>query len=520
MSQFSPRSNGHPTPPLGGEAVAATRLTYVGKTFSALGIPAYRFLWLSMIASFGGMQMQMIARGYLAYKIGGTASSIAIVSSAFAFPMLFFSLIGGAVADRFERRKLMIVSQAGTAVVALSIAVLVQTGTINLTYLFIAGMIQGIIFSFAGPARQAFIPEVVGEKELLNAIALNSAGMNLTSIAGPSLAGALIAVPWIDIEGVFFVQAVLNVVALALLFYLPIAAARATRERDEPAQRQALTLEGAHSSPGPRASMRRDLVDGLRYVASSPILLTLLLMGLVPSLIGMSYQSFLPIFAKDVFGDGVSRNATGLGFMMTMVGVGALIGSLAVASMQDYPRRTQMQLIAGLGYGLGIGFFAIQGNFLLAIAGLVTIGLMSNFFMALNSTLIMTASDPQFYGRVMSVNMMTFALMPLGTLPAGFIADAIGHVDLGPLSLIGVQATTFGAGLIIVIFILGITLLNPKYRKLEQDDFKRFAVVAAGRVSEGQPDGAWKQLRRAFKQDRGAEPAPTETVEAKAEVYR
>jgi MFS family permease len=157
----------------------------MSKTFSALGVPAYRLLWLSTLCGFLGMQMQMVARGLLAYEIGGTNSAIAVVSLAWGIPMLLFSLIGGTVADRFERRKLLIATQAGTAAVAIGVAVLVSTGTIELWHLFVTGLIQGTIFSFGGPARQAFIPEVVGEKQLLNAIALNNAGMNLTRIVGP-----------------------------------------------------------------------------------------------------------------------------------------------------------------------------------------------------------------------------------------------------------------------------------------------------------------------------------------------
>jgi MFS family permease len=141
----------------------ASSLLQVHKTFSALKIPAYQLLWLSMLASFAGMQMQMVARGVLAYDIGGTNSAIAVVSLGWGIPMLLFSLVGGTVADRIDRRKLMMLSQLMTASVALVVALLVHTGSIQIWHLFVAGIAQGIVFSFSGPARQAFIPEVVGE---------------------------------------------------------------------------------------------------------------------------------------------------------------------------------------------------------------------------------------------------------------------------------------------------------------------------------------------------------------------
>jgi MFS family permease len=477
----------------------APSLLQIHKTFSALAIPAYRLLWLSMMFSFLGMQMQMVARGVLAYQIGGTNSAIAIVSLGWGLPMLVFGLIGGTIADRMQRHKLMSISQLGTAAVALAAAILVQTGEMNLWYLFLSGVAQGTIFAFSGPARQAFIPEIVGEKQLLNAIALNSAVMNLTRIVGPSIAGALVAISWVDIQGVFMIQAVMNVVAAVMLIAMPLAM-KHLADDDVP---EDVRPASPWMRRRDRGTVVSELVAGLRYVVASPILLTLLLMGLVPSLLGMSYQSFLPVFAKDVFGDGINRNSEGLGVMMTVTGVGALIGSLVVASMQDYPRRAMLQLFGGLGFGLGIAMFAISGNLILALAGLLVIGFMASFFQALNSTMVMSASDPEYYGRVMSVNMLTFALMPIGTLPVGYVADLIGTVSLGPIDLIGIQAAHLGAGLIIAVFILLVTVKNPAYRRLEQDDLKRFAAVAVERVSN--KDGSsWQQLRSAFREERGS----------------
>jgi MFS family permease len=483
----------------------ATSLLQVHKTFAALSIPAYRLLWISMLCSFTGMQMQMVARGVLAYDIGGTNSAIAIVSLGWGLPMLFFSLVGGTLADRIDKRRLMMLSQVATATVALTVALLVQLGIIEIWHLFITGIAQGVVFSFAGPSRQAFIPEVVGEKQLMNAIALNQAGMNLTRIGAPGLAGALIAIPFIDVQGVFYIQAVLNIVALLLI----LAISRVPVPPEVQQERAELGMTRprgwGQAGDGERKPLMVDLVDGLRYVIGSPILLTLMLMGLVPALIGMSYQSFLPVLAKDVFGDGVDRNSAGVGVMMSLTGVGALVGSLVVAAMADFPRRAQLQLYSGLGFGIFLALFALMGNYTLALFALIMLGFMSAYFQALNSTMVMTASDTQFYGRVMSVYMMTFSLMPLGTLPMGGIADLIGSVVLGPFDLIGIQATLFAAGVTLTLFILGVTVFNPAYRRLEQDDLKAFAALAAERVREGQGQGSmWQQLRGSMKQQRGS----------------
>ncbi len=479
----------------------AQALLHINKTFSALAIPAYRLLWLSMLLSFSGMQMQMIARGVLAYQIGGTAGSIAIVSLGWALPMLFFSLVGGTMADRMSKQKLMVLSQVTTSLIALTIAVLVHTGYIQLIHLFVGGLVQGTVFAFSGPSRSAFIPELVGDDELLNAIALNSAGMNLTRIGAPMLAGSLIAVPFIDIQGVYYIQAVLNIVAAVMVLMIRKPADATTTLGVDPGN----TASRRYGAPKRETGVMRDLVDGVRYVVGSPILLTLMAMGFLPTLLGMSYQSFLPIFAKDVFGDGIDRNSAGLGLLTTMTGIGALTGSLIVASQQDFPKRAQLQLIGGLMFGLTLALFAIQLNLTLACVSLLAVGLSSAYFQALNSTMVMTASDPQYYGRVMSVNMMTFSLMPLGTLPMGFLADAIGSADLGMVTLIGVQVVNLGAGIVIAAFILMVTVFNPAYRKLEQDDLKRFAVIAADRLGEDQEKSAWQQIRGAFRHERGVQ---------------
>ncbi len=394
------------------------------------------------------------------------------------------------MADRVEKRKLMMLSQAGTAIVAVSISILVETGQMTVLLLFISGLFQGTVFAFGGPARQAYVPEVVGDKELMNAIALNQAGMNLARIGGPSLAGALVAVSWIDIQGLYFIQSVLNVVSLTLLFLLPALAKGNLKAADREAAAAGAAPPARRRRPQRSGSVMSELVDGVRYVARSPILLTLLLMGLVPTLIGMSYQNYLPVFAKNVFGDGLHRNAGAIGLMGTMSGVGALIGSLGVASLSEYRRRTQIQLAAGLGFGLFLSFFALQDSFRVAIVALVGLGFMSSFFQSLNSTMVMTASDPQYYGRVMSVNMLTFSLMPIGSFIIGFIIDAIGRVSVGPADLAGIQAAYVGAGAIITVFILAVTVFNPSYRKLEQDDLKGFAQTAKDRMRSGDPASA------------------------------
>lgn len=442
-------------------------LSRLAGTFSAFSIPAYRLIWLSQVSSTTGMQMQMFARGLLAYELGGQAAAIGFVTLGQAIPQFFFSMVGGAIADRFERRKTMILTQALTAVAATIVAIMVKADVMTVNYLFIAGLVQGTIMSFGGPARQAFIVEVVGEKELMNALALNQAAMNLSRIGAPSIAGVLVAVSWIDLGGLYFIQAVLNVFSLVLLFALPFVAKGMIKAAER--EQTAAPAGEPHAARQPRrGSMARDFVDGMRYIRTSPMLVTLLLIGLVPTLLGQSYQQFLPVFAKNVFGDGIGRNAGALGFMGTMTGVGALAGALSVATLSGYKRRAQLQLAAGLGFGICLAGFATQNNYGAAILFLVGLGFMSSFFQSLNSTMLMTASDPAYYGRVMSVNMLTWSLSSFSTFGIGYFIDWIGRVEA--LDLLGVQATYFGIGLIVMAFMIAVAIFNPSYRRLELSD--------------------------------------------------
>ena len=229
-------------------------------TFSAFRIPAYRLVWLSQVSSTSGMQMQMFARGLLAYELGGTAGAIGVVGLGQAIPQGLFSMFGGTIADRFERRRVMMVTQLLTAIVAVLVSILVRADMMTIPLLFLAGVIQGTVMSFGGPARQAFVPEVVGDKELMNALALNNAAMNLSRIGAPSLAGTLVGISWIDLGGLYEVQAGLNIFSLILLFMLPAVMAKgphasASAERAATHDSRRRDAAAPSSAPGWTASV-------------------------------------------------------------------------------------------------------------------------------------------------------------------------------------------------------------------------------------------------------------------------
>jgi MFS family permease len=435
------------TPRTAEEAAPPRRRLGLPRTFAALQHRDYRLLWFGTLGSFTAMQMSMVARGYLAFALTGSATMLGVVMFARALPQFFFTLFGGVLADRLPKRNLLLVTQTLTGLTVLATAILVYTGLITIWQLVILGFIEGSIFSFNMPARQALIPELVGQKGLMNAVALNNAGMNFTQVFGPALAGFLISAPAIGLRYTFFV--------MAACYLVPVLTLTQLRPAPVPAGRR-------------KAPMTEELRGGLRYIRSHETLGMLLIIGLVPVLIGFSYQSLLPVFASDRV---LNVGASGLGIMSACVGVGALFGSLIIASYNDFRRRGLVQLIVGAGWGVTLTFFGLASSFHVALIALLLVGLTASAYRSLNSTLITAVTDQKFYGRVMSVQMLGFSLSMLTPLPVGVIVDRI-----------GAQTTIAINGVLITCFVIGVATLVRSYRRLEVEMPAERVVARPGPV--------------------------------------
>jgi MFS family permease len=401
-----------------------------GATFSSLESPNYRWFWLSSTASFAAMQMQMVVRGWLVYELTESALALGVVSAAAGAFIILFSLYGGAIADRVDKRNLLLVTQAAAGVATLIVAVLITMGAIEFWHLVIASIVNGLILAFRLPVRQAIIPELVEQRQVMNAVALSSGALNLNRIVAPALGGVLVGV--IGIDGVYYLMvACFLISALLMLGVVP-------RDRTE-------------EVPRPKAGVHNDIVEGVRYVRTRPVLIALLAIAIVPILFGMPYQMLMPIFAVDVLDVGVS----GLGYLMAAVGIGALVGSLFVASVGDF-RRKGLLLLATCGlFGAFLAAFANSHYFLLSMALLLGVGAANAGYMAVNNTLLQINVEDRMRGRVMSMYMMTIGLFPLGVLPSGAIAEVT-----------GVALPVLVGGAIIVVFTVTMALLRPTLRRL------------------------------------------------------
>ena len=399
--------------------------------FETLQIADFRWIWIGSFISFMAMNMQMITRGWLVLRLENDSPlALVLVMVSFAAPMTIVSLLGGALADRFPKKNLVIVSQSVNAILTFVLAMLDASGAIWFGAVLIIGVINGSMMAINMPSRQALISDIVPENKLMNAVALNNSAMNLTRIIGPAIAGFLII--FIDTSGVFYLISIIYVFAVLSLFMV----------RTNTVQARA----------GAKKGVGKDIFEGLRYVWGEVNLRGLILMAFIPSLFGFTLFALLPVWAREA----LNVNSSDLGILMTMMGVGALIGTLGLAGVRKFSRRGMLLLGCGVVWGIALVALANSMNFLVAMPFLLLIGLISSVYMSLNMTLTQLIAAPEMRGRVMSIMMMTFGLMPIGALPFGTIAEYIGTANSLTIS-----------GALLSLLILAFAFAYPAFRRIE-----------------------------------------------------
>lgn len=379
--------------PIEGAAPAATGWL---RTFTSLRNRDYRWLWIGYLFSFGAISMQMVARGWLVYDVSSSAFFLGLVMSMWGIAVLLLSPIGGVIADRVNKRDLLIVTQGILGVISFGVAVLITMDRIEIWHLIVASFLSGIVFAFNMPARQAFIAELVPERDLMNAIALSSSAMNLMRIAAPAIAGFLVEI--LGVAGVYWL-------ITAFYFFVVISLLRIGQK--------------GSAFEGMKNSMKDDLVEGLTYVWRDRSLVSLLVLGFLAVLLGWNYQAFMPAIAVDVLKTG----AGGFGVLMAFSGIGALIGTLAVATLGDVRWKGALMVGMLLAFAISLIAFSFSSSYIMALILIMIVGLASMSFLTINNTILQLRTAPQMRGRVMSLMMMTWGLQPVGVLPFGILAD-------------------------------------------------------------------------------------------------
>ena len=379
----------------------------------------FRLLWTGTIISQSGDWMDQIALHWLVYELTGSAFALGLVNLCRLTPILFFTLVGGVVADRVERRKLMFTTQTVAMVLALVLAVLVSTGVVELWMVLLVAVGRGIALSFNLPARQSLISDLVPREILSSAIALNQATNNLTRVVGPAIGGILIAT--IGVAGAFYVNglsflAVLG--GLALMRFPP----REVRQKK---------------------GILTELAGGLRYIRGEPNIRTLVVLALVPMILGQPYMTMLTVFASDVLQVG----GTGLGLLMACSGAGAVCGALFVASRGARGGRRRRMRIGLIAYGVTLFLFCLSPWLWLSAGTLLAVGFSQQVYNTQNNALVQEEVDSEYRGRVVSILFLNRGLVPLGTAIAGFGTDLWGApATLGTMAVLMVLLAVFVTG--------------------------------------------------------------------------
>jgi MFS family permease len=376
-----------------------TRLIRAGRTtFQALAVPNYRRYYIGQAVSLSGTWMQMAAQAWLVLTLTHSSATLGLIVALQTLPVLLIGPYGGVVADRVDKRRLMVVLQAMMGVQALVLGVLTVSGAVRLWEIGALAALLGLNSAFENPARQSFILEMVGPDHLRNAVSLNSVLVNVARTVGPAFAGILIATVG---EGVcFLVNAASFVAVIASL----------------------LTLDRAALAPSPSAPRSPgQLREGLRYVAATPQLAVPLLMMALAGCLAYEFQVTLPVMARQ----GLHVGATGYGFMTAAMGIGAVCGGLIVAARG----RTGLWplVIAAAAFGVLILAAAAAPSLPVELAALALAGGASVSFMSTgNSTLQLTA-PPMMRGRVMSLWFVAFqGSTPIGGPLIGWIMASLG----------------------------------------------------------------------------------------------
>ena len=389
----------------------------------------FRWMAAGSLVSFLAMNMQMITRGWLVLRLADDSPfALALVMMSFSLPMTFVSLVGGALADRLPRRHLVIISQAGNALMTVVIGVLDFTGYVQFWHVLVIGFLNGSLMAFNMPSRQAMLSEIVPEKSLMNAISLNNSGMNLTRIVGPAVAGFLIL--YIDTAGVFFVVG--GIYVFSVLSTMMIDAGRTP----------------ASSS---RKGVFGDIAEGLRYASGDSERRGLIVIMLITTLFGFSYWALLPAWAREA----LNVQSDGLGILMTIMGAGALVGTLGLAAISNLGRRGAILIVSSVLWGIALAMFSQTTSYGVAVPFLLIMGAISAVSMSMTMTMMQVLSAREMRGRMMSIGMMTFGVTPLSSLPFGALAEQTSTPNSLMIS-----------GILLALVSIVFAIVQPSFRKV------------------------------------------------------
>jgi len=404
--------------------------------FRALSHRNFRIFWMGAFLSNVGTWMQAGAQAWLVLQLTNSAFWLGLDAFMATAPAFGLTLLGGVFADMVDRRRLLIFTQILAGLAALGLATVIWTQVVDRWIVLGFSFVTGCCMALASPSYLALTYDLVGREDLANAIALNSTQFQLSRVIGPAMFG--FGYKWFGLAGCFLVN--------GLSFIAVVVSLKMVRIKE-----RSTDSSLSHSVRDGRMVLR-DLIEGFRYVRNRPRVFSLILLSAVNSLFGAPYFALVPIYARDIFHLGES----GLAWMMGIAGAGALLGALLVAYLGDFKKKGWLVLGGGFAFGMCVTLFALSTHLILSLIFLFGLGFAIVVSVATTNTLLQKLVTDQMRGRVMSMFILSF----MGTMP-------IGNIIAGSASgRFGAPHTLAVGGIIVTIFVAGVTISNKRLREL------------------------------------------------------
>lgn len=398
------------------------------QTFSSLSSARFRWYWVSTLFTYAAAQMDTMIKGWLIFRMTGSAADLGLVTMAAGVPLILVSLFGGVVADRVDRLKSLVVTQFLALFIAITTATLLATQLIQFWHFIALAILQGLTFAFIAPLRQSIIARLVPPAELTSAVALSSASLNIMGILGPVSVGLMLT--FLQPEQVYIIIIACYICGAAMLMLIKL-------QHDY--------------SPAARP-FHLDMAEGFRFIGAEGSVLGLLLVALVSSFFCIPYIYMLPALASKV----LKVDQVGFGFLCAAAGAGSLIGSLAAGSLSGVKRKGSLVLVLMVIFGAFIALSAQFQLYWVALLSIMFAALAGTAYMTLCNTMVLKDTPANLHGRVISIFTMAIGFTPLGGLPMGAMADQIGLPD-----------TFMASGSIAVLFAIIMWLFVPALKKAQ-----------------------------------------------------
>jgi MFS family permease len=414
------------------KATAGKSTTRV-KTFESFAVPAYRVYYASMGATWFAMNILMVVRVLLVYRLSHSAAAAGGLALANAIPTVLVSVLGGSIGDRMEKKDVMLMGRIGLVLLALGVAICLGTGYVSPKnpgswwVLIITAVFEGALIGLLWPINTSILPELVGLERVMNAIFISQTGMNIFRLIGPALAGYLI--DEYSFAVVYYLVTALYALAVVFTIFLP---------------RSGVTSTGAGNAFS-------DTVQGFSYLGRETAILLVIVFCVCHIISGQPFQQLLPVFTESV----LKISASKMGLLMSVSGIGALLGSLVMASL-NLRKRGTLLLLSGIVMGIPIMIFTYCHQWWVSLAMMPLIGLGPAMHGGLTSTLVQTYAEPNYRSRMQSFVAMSSGLAGFGTFTAGVLAEAI-----------GIQTSIAMMALFLTLMSALLMVVAPKLRTME-----------------------------------------------------